>query len=145
MSAKAFVDTNILIYAYDQSSGTKHEQARGLVRELWEYRNGALSTQILQEFAFYLRRKVARPLSAKQTRQTLEEYLNWQIIVNTAASTVQALEIEERYGISFWDALVVHAAQAAGAEILYSEDLSDGQSYGSVRVINPFKSKSSSR
>lgn len=58
--------------------------------------------------------------------------------MNTGESILEALELEDRYRISFWDALVVQAAQASGAEVLYSEDLSDGQTYGSVRVVNPF-------
>jgi predicted nucleic acid-binding protein len=63
----------------------------------------------------------------------------WHVVVNTAESIVEALAIESRYKISFWDALIVQAAGVSGAEILYSEDLSDGQSYGSVRVVNPLR------
>jgi predicted nucleic acid-binding protein len=65
--------------------------------------------------------------------------MGWTIVVNTAQSTLRALEIEERYKISFWDALVIHAAETAGAEIIYTEDLSDGQAYGGVRAVNPFR------
>jgi len=61
------------------------------------------------------------------------------MVVNTAEAVVQALEIEGRYKISFWDALLVQAAGSCGAEVIYSEDLADGQSYGEVRVINPLK------
>jgi len=68
------------------------------------------------------------------------DYLAWQVVVNNGDSILEALELEERYQISFWDALVIQATGAAGAEVLYSEDLSDGQIYGSVRVINPFRS-----
>jgi predicted nucleic acid-binding protein len=139
MSDRLFVDTNILVYAFDSASGAKHDTARGLVRHLWESGTGVLSTQVLQEFAVYLRRKVARPLSANETRDVLQEYMGWTIVVNTAQSTLRALEIEERYKISFWDALVIHAAGTAGAEIVYTEDLSDGQAYSGVRAVNPFR------
>jgi predicted nucleic acid-binding protein len=139
MSDRVFVDTNILVYAFDRASGAKHDTARGLVRHLWESGTGVLSTQVLQEFAVYLRRKVARSLSANETRDVLQEYMGWTIVVNTAQSTLRALEIEERYKISFWDALVIHAAETAGAEIIYTEDLSDGQAYGGVRAVNPFR------
>lgn len=61
------------------------------------------------------------------------------MVVNNGESILEALDVEGRYRISFWDALVLHAAQASGAEILYSEDLSDGQIYRGVRVVNPFK------
>jgi predicted nucleic acid-binding protein len=139
MSDRVFVDTNVLVYAFDRPSGAKHDMARELVRGLWESATGVLSTQVLQEFAVYLRRKVVRPLSTNETRDVLQEYMGWTIIVNTAQSTLRALEIEERYKISFWDALVIQAAEAAGAEIIYTEDLSDGQSYGGVRAVNPFR------
>ena len=67
----------------------------------------------------------------------MSDYLAWQVIVNGGDSILEALDLESRYQISFWDALVIQAAQAAGAEILYSEDLADGQRYGAVRVKNP--------
>lgn len=139
MSDKFFVDTNILIYAHDTAAGTKHERARALVEDLWRNRSGVLSTQVLQELCVNLRRKAGRPLTTKATRELVSDYLSWQVVVNSGESIMEALDLEERHRISFWDALVIHAAQAAGAEILYSEDLSDGQTYGSVRAVNPFK------
>ena len=69
----------------------------------------------------------------------MADYLTWQVVVNSGESILEALDLEARYRISFWDALVVQAAHASGAEVLYSEDLSDGQTYGSVRVINPLR------
>ena len=74
------------------------------------------------------------------TRDVISDYLAWQVVVNGGDSILEALELEARYQLSFWDALVVQAAQVAGAEILYSEDLSDGQRYGTVRVKNPLMS-----
>jgi predicted nucleic acid-binding protein len=91
---------------------------------------------VLQELCVNLRRKAGRPLEFKATRELIADYLSWQVVVNTGESIVEALELEDRYRISFWDALVVHAAQASGAEVLYSEDLS-GRRYESVRVVNP--------
>jgi predicted nucleic acid-binding protein len=129
----------ILVYAHDLKQGAKYERARALVQELWESENGVLSTQVLQEVCVSLRRKVARPLSTEGTRKVIEEYASWEIVVNTAESVVLALEIKGRYKISFWDALIVEAARSCGAEVIYSEDLADGQSYGDVRVINPLK------
>ncbi|HVC20437.1 MAG TPA: PIN domain-containing protein [Vicinamibacterales bacterium] len=137
MSDKYFVDTNILMYAHDKSTGRKHTRAKALIDELWLQRSGVVSTQVLQELAVNLRRKAGRPLNAKATREVVADYLTWQVVVNTADSVLGALELEERYRISFWDALVIHAAQAAGAEVLYSEDLADGQGYGGVTVVNP--------
>jgi predicted nucleic acid-binding protein len=137
MSDRYFVDTNILMYAHDKAAGAKHERAKALVEELWRERTGVVSTQVLQELSVNLRKKVNRPLDARATRDIVADYLAWQLIVNGGESILEALDLESRYQISFWDALVVQAAQASGAEILYSEDLSDGQTYGSVRVINP--------
>jgi predicted nucleic acid-binding protein len=141
MSDRYFVDTNILMYAHDKAAGEKHERAKTLVEELWRERKGVVSTQVLQELAVNLRRKAARPLDAKATREIVADYLTWQVVVNGGESILDALDLEARFQISFWDALVVQAAQASGAEILYSEDLSDGQTYGSVRVINPLRAR----
>ncbi|HUB59002.1 MAG TPA: PIN domain-containing protein [Candidatus Micrarchaeia archaeon] len=139
MSDKCFVDTNILVYAHDLKQGAKHERARALVQKLWENENGVLSTQVLQELCISLRRKVARPLSAEGTRKVIEDYATWEVVVNTAEAVLLALDVEARYGLSFWDALIVQAAASCGAEVLYSENLPDGQSFGDVRVVNPLK------
>jgi predicted nucleic acid-binding protein len=137
MSDKYFVDTNILMYAHDAAAGEKHQRAKALIEELWESRSGVVSTQVLQELTVNLRRKAKKPLDAKATREVVSDYLAWQVIVNSGESILEALDIETRYQVSFWDALVIQAAHAAGAEILYSEDFSDGQRYGTVRVKNP--------
>lgn len=139
MSDRYFVDTNILMYAHDMAAGEKHQRAKALIEQLWENRSGVVSTQVLQELTVNLRRKVKNPLDAKSTREVVSDYLTWQVVANTGESILEALELETRYELSFWDALVIQAAHAAGAEILYSEDLSDGQRYGTVRVKNPLK------
>lgn len=139
MSDRYFVDTNILMYAHDITVGEKHARAKALVEDLWQNRSGVVSTQVLQELAVNLRRKAKRPLDARATRDVVSDYLAWQVVVNGGDSILEALELEARYQISFWDALVIQAAQTAGADVLYSEDLSDGQRYGSVKVENPFK------
>jgi predicted nucleic acid-binding protein len=134
---KYFVDTNILIYAHDRSAGVKHERARQLVERLWTTGQGVLSTQVLQELCVNLRRKVARPLPVEEVRPLIQDYLSWEIVINPPVSVIQALEIEVRYKTSFWDALVLQAAESCGAAILYSEDLAAGQKYGTIRVVNP--------
>jgi predicted nucleic acid-binding protein len=137
MPDKYFVDTNILIYAHDRSAGLKHERARQLIERLWTSGQGVLSTQVLQELCINLRRKVARPLPVEEVRRIIQDYLTWEIVVNTPGSVLQALEIEVRYKTSFWDALVLQAAESSGATVLYSEDLAAGQKYGPIQVINP--------
>lgn len=137
MNDKYFVDTNILMYAHEAAAGQKHDRAKRLLEELWRTRSGVISTQVLQELCVNLRRKASRPLDLKATREIVADYLSWEVVVNSGASVLEALEIEGRYGISFWDALVIQAAESAGATVLYSEDLSDRQVYGSLRVVNP--------
>lgn len=139
MSDRFFVDTNILMYAHDKAAGAKHERAKALVEELWRDRTGVVSTQVLQELSVNLRKKASRPLDARATREIIADYLTWHVVVNGGESILDALDLETRFQISFWDALVVQAAHTSGAEVLYSEDLSDGQAYGAVRVINPLR------
>jgi predicted nucleic acid-binding protein len=138
MSDKHFVDTNVLVYAYDRSAGPRHERAQALLEELWNSGSGVLSTQVLQEFCVNLRRKAGQPLPADEVRRLIQDYCSWEIVVNTTESILQALDIEARYKISFWDALILQAAESCGATLVYSEDLASGQKYGSVRVVNPF-------
>jgi predicted nucleic acid-binding protein len=137
MSVKYFVDTNILFYAHDRQAGPKHDRAKRLLIELLDSDSGVLSTQVLQELCVNLRRK--DNLAADETRRLIQDFLAWEIVVNTAESVLGGLEIESRHDISFWDALIIYATQTAGAEILYSEDLNDGHMFGSVRIANPLR------
>ena len=137
MSDRCFVDTNILVYAHHRAAGAKHQRAVALVDGLWNSGKGIVSTQVLQELSVNLRRKTSEPLPVEEVRQLIRDYATWEVVVNTAESILQALEIEARYRISFWDALILQAAEDGGAAVLYSEDLSAGQEYGPVRVINP--------
>jgi predicted nucleic acid-binding protein len=134
---KYFVDTNILIYAHDRDAGPKHERARQLIEHLWTTGQGALSTQVLQELCVNLRRRVVHPLSSDEIAQLIEDYLSWEIVINNPQAIIAALGIEARYKVSYWDALILQAAETCGAAVLYSEDLSHGQHYGAVEVVNP--------
>lgn len=138
MSDKYFVDTNILIYAHDRSSGQKHVDARALIEELWETGRGVLSTQVLQEFCVNMQRRVAPPLPQSELKSVIEDYEAWEVVTHSVNSVLQTLDLQTRYRISFWDALIIQAAESAGASTLYSEDLSHNQLYGTVRVNNPF-------
>jgi len=137
MNGKCFVDTNILVYAHDRSAGVKHDRARTLVEQLWISGQGVLSTQVLQELCVNLRRKVRRPWPAAEVRKLVQDYTSWEVITNSAESIIEALEIEQRYRLSFWDALIVHAAEVSGASVLYSEDFPPGQRYHGIPVVNP--------
>jgi predicted nucleic acid-binding protein len=138
MSARVFVDTNILVYAHDASAGARNAQARDLVEGLWKERSGVVSTQVLQELHVNVRRKAARPLTAAEARELVADYLRWEVVVNTGESILEAIDLEARFLLSFWDALIVQAALTAGVDTLFTEDFSHGQTFGAVRVVNPF-------
>jgi predicted nucleic acid-binding protein len=135
----SFVDTNILVYAEDRDAKRKHEVARQLVLGLWNDRQGVLSIQVLQEFYVTVTRKLKKPLRATEALDVVREYLTWTVIENTGDLLVEAAELHQRSQLSFWDALVVQAAIQAGCDRLYSEDLNAGQRFGSVVIVNPFK------
>jgi predicted nucleic acid-binding protein len=139
MKGKCFVDTNILVYAHDRDAGAKFNRAHALTRDLWLSERGVISTQVLQELYMALRRKASNPLPVAEAEKILRDFFTWEVVINDRSSIIRALEIETRYQISFWDALIVQAAERSDAEVLYSEDLSNGQRYGGVQVLNPFK------
>lgn len=137
-TVKAFVDTNVLVYAYDRAAGAKHDQARQLVEELWRESRGLLSVQVLQEFYVNVRRKAHFPVSEQEARKLVEDYLTWDPIVNDGAAVLAAIDLVGQHRVSFWDALVVVAAQNGGASVIYSEDFNHGQRFGQVQILNPF-------
>jgi predicted nucleic acid-binding protein len=138
MNDRCFLDTNILVYAHDRLAGSKHKRAARLTEQLWNDGTGVISTQVLQEFCYTVRRKLTRPLSLDDTYSVVQQYLAWNVVINSPTSVLEAIEMEARYKLSFWDALILHAAQRGGAKTLYSEDFSHSQLYGEVRVLNPF-------
>ena len=137
MSARYFVDTNLLIYAHSREAGEKNRKARALIERLWHDRSGILSTQVLQELYVNVSRQTERPPSLGEARRLVAAYMSWEVVVNDGDSILRALDLERRYRLSFWDALIVQAANATAAAALYSEDLSHGQTCGIVEVINP--------
>jgi predicted nucleic acid-binding protein len=134
----SFVDTNILVYAEDREAKSKHVVARDLLVNLWENREGVLSVQVLQEFYVNVTRKLKKPLSVSRARDIVEEYLTWTVVDNSGRMLLDAIELQNKAQLSFWDALVVQAAIEAGCERLYTEDLNAGQRFGFVLVVNPF-------
>ena len=137
MNAKTFVDTNVMIYAHDIDARAKHEIAKGVLRDLWRQRAGALSPQVLQEFYVNVTKKIASPLSKASARAVVENYLVWSVDT-TPAEISAAFRIEDEATISFWDALIVAAARKAGASRILTEDLNNGQVISGVRIENPF-------
>lgn len=136
MAAEVFVDTNILYYANTDSDDPRHALARGQLHDLWsEPGRAAVSVQVLQELHVNLVRKAG--LSPQHSAQRVSHYLAWRVIDNDRTLLTAAFEVQTRWQLSFWDALIVGAAQRSRAATLWSEDLADGQRYGSVVVVNP--------
>ena len=138
MRDNIFLDTNILVYAHDLDAGDKHDVAAKIIYQLWESKNGVLSTQVLQEFYVTLTKKMPQPLNKVATRKILKEYFSWQVVINDLQIIFQASEIEEAYNISFWDALIVSAAYSKNAATILTEDLNHGQNIEGIFIQNPF-------
>jgi predicted nucleic acid-binding protein len=133
-----FVDTNVLIYAHDQSAGEKHKRAKQLLAELWENQTGCLSIQILQEFYVNVTQKIARPLKPDVASQIISDLAVWQIHQPGVGDVLDAIRLQSRYQLAFWDAMMLASAAALGCKIVWSEDLNPGQPYDQVMVSNPF-------
>lgn len=133
-----FIDTNVLVYAHDISAGVKHARAKHLLQELWKSKQGCLSIQVLQEFYINITRKVAAPLSASETAQIIQALAVWKIHTPQANDILEAVRVQQRYHLSFWDAMIVWSAARLGCAVLWSEDLDPGQTYEGVQVRNPF-------
>ncbi len=134
----SFVDTNLLIYAHDADAGVRRDRARAVLGELWEEGTGRLSTQVLQEFYVNVTRKLAKPLDATEAQALLNDYCAWQVYSLRPADVVAAATLETAHQVSFWDGLIIVAAQRCGAARLLSEDLQHGRQFGALTIINPF-------
>jgi len=136
MHAEVFLDTNILVYAYDMDAGEKRATALGIVEGGWLHLGGtAISVQVLQALYVNLLRKGR---THEEAAVILHDLSLWPVVENTLPLLHTALEVKERWQTSLWDALIIAAAREAGATTLISEDLNHGQDYGGVRIQNPF-------
>jgi predicted nucleic acid-binding protein len=138
MSDSTFVDTNILVYAHDADAGEKHAIAAKTMADLWESRQGIISTQVLQELYVTLTRKVAAPLKGNIARRLTRNHLTWELVANNGPIILHATEIEDNYRLSFWDSLIVAAAYSKNATVILTEDLNDGQPIEGIMIRNPF-------
>lgn len=140
MKDKRFVDTNILVYAYNLDEEEKHPRASTLIKELWEQGTGVLSLQVLQEFYVTVTQKIEKPISSDQAKQIIEDYASaWEIVEPSVKTLLAALEAKDKHQFHFWDALIFAAAKEVGAQIVYSEDFQHGREIEGLRFINPFK------
>ncbi len=134
-----FVDTNVLVYARDTSDREKHQGARSWMEHLWVSGSGRISFQVLHEYYATVTRKLDPGLSRREARRDVEDLLAWSPIPSDERILEAGWDVEERFGLSFWDAMVVGAATVAGCDHLLTEDLQDGAELGSVTVVSPFR------
>ena len=134
-----FVDTNVLVYARDASEPDKQPRAAAWVEHLWRTRTARLSFQVLQEYYATTTRKLEPGLSPDQARADVRNLLAWRPVPVGAQVIEAGWSIEDRFGLSCWDALIVAAARIAGCEYLLTEDLQHGAELDGLQVLNPFR------
>ena len=138
MSVLAFVDTNVLLYAFDEADPAKRDRSRAWLAACWRGRCGRLSTQVLNEFYSNARRKFAAAISAGDARSEVRRYQQWKPWQIDQATVETAWAVESRCSINYWDALLVAAAQHLGCALLLTEDLQHDQRIDKLRIVNPF-------
>jgi predicted nucleic acid-binding protein len=135
---KAFFDTNVLIYLHSTSEPRKQARARQLFAQFVDNDGLLLSTQVIQEFFVAGRKKLKLPTPT--LRRLVEDLLRFPLVAIGPSHILRAITGQDDFKISFWDALIVAAAEDGGADIVFTEDLNHGQQYGSVTAFNPFLS-----
>jgi predicted nucleic acid-binding protein len=133
-----FVDTNVLVYARDTSEGDKQAKADAWMNHLWRARLGRLSIQVLHEFDITVTQKLQPGLDREIAREEVRDLLTWRPLLLDRTITEGAWGVQDSHGLSWWDALIVSAAQVAGCRYLLTEDLNDGQHYEDLVVVSPF-------
>lgn len=134
--SRDFIDTNVIVYANDTRNAIKQQRAVALIADALRSGNGAVSTQVLQEYASVALAKLGQRQDVVLRQLALLERL--QVVPQTPALVRRAVELRGLYGIAFWDAAIVAAAEQGGCDRILSEDLNAGQFYGGVVVANPF-------
>lgn len=138
-AAFQFLDANIVVYAHDQSAGDKQKIAQELIRSLWESRNGCLSIQVLQEFYVTVTQKVPIPMETEMAARVIEDLSFWRVHEPGSKDVLEAITLQQRYDISFWEAMILQSAIQSGCQVIWSEDLASNRSYEGIRLVNPFQ------
>lgn len=138
MPDKSFLDTNVLVYAYDEHEPEKQKRAQILLQESIEQESGILSAQVLSEFFVTVTAKIRNPMSREQAEDIILKCALPVVDVDRSL-VLTGIEMQREYGISYWDSLVIAAAERAGCRTILSEDLNEGQQYRGVKVVNPFR------
>lgn len=134
--SKIFIDTNILVYTLDQKNIEKRDMARKIVKKVVESHQPVISTQVIKEFYVVASNKLkADPIIVKNI---IHNFHNMEIVNNDLDLIEQAIDISILSTLSFWDSLVIAAAEKANCEYVLSEDLNSGQNYRGIKILNPF-------
>lgn len=136
---KVFLDTNIIVYAYDKHEPEKMEKARLLLKSGIAEESAVLSSQVLGEFFVVVTRRINKPLSADEAMEIIDLLSVLPVAEIDLSLVRRAVGTCKEYGISYWDSLIVAAAGRAGCRKILSEDLNNGQSYNGIVVENPFR------
>jgi predicted nucleic acid-binding protein len=136
MAAPVFVDTNVFLYALDQADRKKQLAARAWRDELWKSRLGRISFQVLQEF--YVKATQKWPENRDEARAEVKDLLAWGPVTVDAAILERGWRLQDRFQLSFWDALIVSAAKSIGCRYLLTEDLQTNQDLDGLIVVSPF-------
>ena len=138
MPARSFMDTNVLVYAYDRRDVSKRSQAQELLTTGIEDETAVISVQVLGEFFTVVTQRIQNPLSTEEAREAVNLIGILPVMALDLAMVRRAISTLLRYRISYWDALIIAAAERAGCARIFSEDLNPGQSYHGIVVVNPF-------
>ena len=139
MKERVFLDTNVLVYLFDADAPAKQRLVQNLLSNRELRMQLILSTQVLQEFYVSVTRKLAAPLDPDAAFQAVQDLAAFPIVQIDPPLILLAIQRGRKAKVSFWDALILEAALAAGATLLYSEDFQDGAVFGRLRIANPFK------
>jgi len=139
MSDKVFLDTNILVYAYDENEPKKQQKAQDILTDGIEQESSFLSVQVLGEFFNIVTRHIPQPMSSDEALEIIDMLSIMPVQEIDLTMVKRAIDTHKTYKISYWDSLILSAAERAGCAMLFSEDLSDGQTYQNILVRNPFK------
>ena len=138
MSDKVFIDSNIIVYAYDRHEPKKQAIAQTILTSAIKEESAVLSAQVLEEFYVVVTGKIKNPLSAEKAEKIVHILSALPVSEIDLSLVKRAIEIQKEYGILYWDSLIIATAERAGCTKVLSEDLNQGQKYNNVLVENPF-------
>lgn len=139
MSDKWFLDTNLLVYAYDTQDRRKLTIAQEWVEKSIRTGKGVLSAQVLSEFFVVVTRRIKNPLPAGEAQECIHIFGRLEVVEIDRLLVHQSIDLHRQYRVSYWDAMIIAAAERAGCSKVLSEDLNEGQRYNAIEIQNPFR------